>query len=128
MSLRNGVIAAWSFAFTHIGPEMDRLIRRLHDEIVDPFWIEPNRIVERGYRDLHFAFEPIHAPSFEMISQMDLAGAEGYMRTWSACVKYRAKHGTDSVDLIHAELLAAWGDPSMKRDVRWQLNLRVGRV
>ena len=124
----NGVIAAWSFAFAYIGPDVDRLIHRLHDEIVDPFWIGPNRIVERGYGDLHFAFEPVHAPSFEMIGQMDLAGVEGYMRTWSASVKYRAKHGIDPVDLIHVELLAAWGDPSTSRDVRWQLNLRVGRV
>ena len=47
-----GVIAAWSFAFASITPEVDRLTRKMHNEIVDPFWIEPNRIVEYGYKDL----------------------------------------------------------------------------
>ncbi|HEX2617951.1 MAG TPA: class I SAM-dependent methyltransferase, partial [Flavobacteriales bacterium] len=82
-----GIIAAWSFAYSNITPEVNRLTRRVHDEIVDPFWIQPNRIVEQGYVDLHFGFDAVQPPPFSMVSQMDLAGIEGYMRTWSASVK-----------------------------------------
>lgn len=123
-----GIIAAWSYACAEITAAIDRLTRRLHDEIVDPFWIEPNRIVERGYRDLHFPFEPVAAPPFEITGRFDLLQLEGYLRTWSACVKYQQRHGVDPVSLVHGELLQAWGEPSRPRQVRWQMHLRVGRV
>jgi len=121
-----GVIAAWSFAFAQITPEVDRLTRKLHSEIVDPFWIEPNRIVEHGYKDLYFPFDPIDPPAFDMISHMDLDSLEGYLRTWSASTKFRAAHGIDPIGLVHEELLIAWGDPAKVREVHWTLNLRVG--
>lgn len=123
-----GIIAAWSYAYARITPAIDALTRRVHDVIVDPFWIEPNRIVERGYTDLHFGFAEVANPAFAMATQADLAAIEGYMRTWSASVKYTQHHGTDPVAQVHAELLAAWGDPAEVRPVHWQLNLRVGRV
>ncbi|MFT3883887.1 MAG: hypothetical protein QM724_00190 [Flavobacteriales bacterium] len=78
--------------------------------------------------DLHFGFTPIVPPPFTMTTQADLAAIEGYMRTWSASVKYTKYHGSDPVSLVHGELLAAWGDPQEVRPVHWQLNLRVGRV
>lgn len=123
-----GVVAAWCYAYAAITPPIDRATRRLHDEIVDPFWIAPNRLVERGYRDLDFPFAPLAAPPLAMTSQLDLLQLEGYMRTWSASVKYQRQHGVDPVGLVHDELLAAWGEPSMPRLVHWQLHLRVGRV
>jgi SAM-dependent methyltransferase len=123
-----GIIAAWSFAFNTITPAVDRLTRKVHNEIVDPFWIEPNRIVEHGYKDLHFGFAEIMAPPFDMVSHLDLHQLEGYMRTWSASVKYVKQHGIDPVSLVHDELLAAWGDPSEVRPVHWQLSVRVGKI
>ena len=123
-----GVIAAWSFAFASITPAVDLLTRRMHNVIVDPFWIAPNRMVEHGYVGLHFPFTPIAPPAFAMVSHWDLSALEGYMRTWSASVKYQAHHGVDPVSLVHDELLAAWGDQATVREVHWELNLRVGRV
>ncbi len=123
-----GIIAAWSFAFADISPDVDRLTRKVHNEIVDPFWIGPNRIVEHGYKDLQFGFTPILPPPIAMTSLWDLEQLEGYMRTWSASVKYVKQHGVDPVGLVHADLLTAWGDPASVREVRWRLNLRVGTV
>lgn len=123
-----GIIAAWSFAFADITPAIDAVVRHVHSVIVDPFWIAPNRIVEHCYVDLRFGFTPVEVPPFTMISHFDLAQLEGYMRTWSASVKYQRHHGVDPVSLVHQALRDAWGDPAQVRDVRWQLNLRVGRV
>jgi len=123
-----GVVAAWCYACAQITPAIDRLTRRLHDEIVDPFWIEPNRIVERGYRDLHFPYEPIAAPPIAMTGRLDLAQFEGLVRTWSASRKYQQHHGVDPVSLVHDEFSVAWGDPAQPREDTWQLSLRVGRV
>lgn len=123
-----GIIAAWSFAYAEISPAIDRLTRRVHDEIVDPFWIEPNRIVENGYRDLHFPFEPVAAPPIRMVSRMDLAAFEGYMRTWSASVKYQKQHGVDPISLVHEELREAWCPTDHVKEVNWRLNVRIGGV
>jgi ubiquinone/menaquinone biosynthesis C-methylase UbiE len=124
----SGIIAAWSFAFNTITPAIDRLTRKVHNEIVDPYWIEPNRIVEHGYKDLRFGFEEITSPSFSMMSHLNMDQLEGYMRTWSASVKYQRHHGVDPVSLVHEELLSAWGDPAEAKRVRWQLNVRMGMV
>ncbi len=123
-----GIIAAWSFAFSSITPDVDVLTRKVHNEIVDPFWIGPNRIVENGYKNLEFDFQEIPSPPFEMISEFDLHQLEGYMRTWSASTKYVKHHGVDPIGLVHEELLHAWGDPLSVRPVHWQLNLKVGRM
>jgi SAM-dependent methyltransferase len=123
-----GVISAWSYALPRITPAIDRVMRRTHDQIVGEFWIEPNRIVENGYRDLLFPFDALVAPPFVMAARYDLAQLEGLMRTWSASRKYEQKHGVDPVQLVGGELRAAWGDPSRHRDVTWTINLRIGRV
>ena len=85
-------------------------------------------MVERGYHDLHFPFETVAAPPFTMTSHWHLDQLEGYLRTWSAVTKYLRQHGVDPVAAIHDELAKAWGDPRVAREVRWRLNLRVGRV
>ncbi len=123
-----GIMAAWSFAFADILPEVDQLTRKMHNVIVDPFWIGPNRIVEHSYKDLEFGFTRIVPPAIGMTSTWDLHQLEGYLRTWSASVKYVKHHGVDPVSLVHDELLAAWGDPLSAREVRWQMNLLVGRM
>jgi len=123
-----GVIAAWSYGLPRITPAIDGVMRKTHDQIVGEFWIEPNRIVENGYRDLLFPFEPLSAPPFVMAARFDLAQLEGLIRTWSASRKYVQKHGVDPVSVVGGELRAAWGDPSLQLNVTWQVNMRVGRV
>ena len=123
-----GVIAAWGYAFSSITPAVDKLTRLVHSEIVDPFWIEPNRIVEHGYKDLHFPFFELAPPTFAMVSHLNLNQVQGYMRTWSASQKYVKQHGIDPIGLVHEELESAWGNPSLVRQVNWRLNVRVGRV
>lgn len=123
-----GLIAAWGYAFSSITPAVDKLTRRVHNEIVDPFWIAPNRVVEDGYKDLYFPFIEIPPPTFSMVSHLNLHELEGYMRTWSASQKYLKQHGTDPIGLVHKELEAAWGEPALVRPVNWKLNVRIGRA
>lgn len=123
-----GVIAAWSYAFADIEPAIDAITWHLHDVTVGPFWGEPNLLVDRRYRDLHFPFVAIEPPPIVMTSEWDLPHLEGFLRTWSAVTKYRLQHGEDPVTAVHEALSRAWGDPRRTRLVRWRLNLRIGRV
>lgn len=123
-----GIIAVWSYAFASITPEVDAVVRKLHFDIVDPFWLEQNRLIERGYRTISFPYTEIDAPAFEMSTQFILDQLIGYLGTWSAVAKYHKHHGVDPVGMVRKELDAAWGDPGHARPVVWPLQLRVGRL
>ena len=51
-----------------------------------------------------------------------------YFRSWSATQRYIKVLGEDPVSLIEPDLRTAWGDPSRRRDVRWQFHVRAGRA
>jgi len=123
-----GIIAAWSYAIAEISPEIDPILRHLHNVILDPFWIGPNRIVEHAYRDLELPFAAIATPTFIMEERFTLERLLGYLGTWSAAVKYRKHHGVGPVGLVSDELKALWGDPTSLRVVKWPMALRVARA
>jgi hypothetical protein len=57
---------------------------------------------------------------------VDLPRLLGYLGTWSSAQRYQAQSGSDPIDLIRADLEAAWGDPAQVREVVWALHLRMG--
>lgn len=123
-----GVVAAWCYGVARVSPEVDALARHVHDVLVDPFWIEPNRIVEHGYRDVSFGFDRVPMSRFEAEADWDLSRYLAYLGTWSAVVKYRRHHGRDPIELVRTDFERAWGEPARARRVRWDLPLLVGRV
>jgi len=123
-----GVVAAWSYKYPHVAPAIDALVRHLHDVVIDPFWAEPNRVVEREYRDLWFPFDRVAAGPHVCAARLTADAFLGYLATWSAAVKYAAHHGRDPLAEIRDELLAEWGGASVEREVRWPLTLVVGRA
>jgi hypothetical protein len=48
--------------------------------------------------------------------------------TWSSSVKYRQANHVGPTTLIESDLARAWGDPQQKRDLRFPLYMRLGRV
>jgi pimeloyl-ACP methyl ester carboxylesterase len=122
------IVAVWCYEMHSISPEIDRIVQRLYSDIVGPDWPPERRLVENGYRTLPFPFEELAVPPFEMKQQWDLNRALGYFASWSATQRYRARTGTDPLELIKPDLEAAWGELSLTRDVIWPLNVRIGRV
>ena len=51
-----------------------------------------------------------------------------YLSTWSAVKRYQAEQKHDPLPALMAELLPAWGDSGMVRQLEWPLFLRVGTV
>lgn len=121
-------IAAWCYGLLEATPEIDALVRAFHDGTVGPYWPTRRGYVMEAYRDLAFPFAPIPAPAFAMTARWDLWRLLGYLRTWSACQRYRAARGSDPVDALEAPLLAAWGAPESRRTLRWPLALLLGRI
>ncbi len=122
-----GALAAWTYDYARIAPEVDRLVDHLAHDVVGPYWPPGRRWVDERYRTIPFPFEEIPSPVFELHERWPLAPFVGYLRTWSAVARYRQATGVDPVARLLPELTAAWGDPAARRDIRWPIFLRAGR-
>jgi SAM-dependent methyltransferase len=124
-----GLFAAWTYADCRTGDAaIDAIKDHLYVDVTGPYWPPERVLVDAGYRTLPFPFVEIVAPPFPMIAQWDVEHFLAYLRTWSATQRYLKAKGEDPVALIEAEMRAAWGDPSHVREVRWEFNVRCGRV
>jgi hypothetical protein len=101
---------------------------RLYVDLTGPYWPPERAHIEAGYRTLAFPFDEIAAPAFPMVASWALGQLLGYLRSWSASRRCEQATGVDPVSLVEAELRQVWGDPSRRRDVRWDFHLRAGRV
>ncbi len=121
-----GVLAIWTYGNAEVAPAIDRLLEDFSRDAVGPWWPRERRHVDEGYRDLPLPFPPIEAPDFEMRASWDAAAMLGYLDTWSAVRRQRARTGRDALAILAAPLAAAWGEGA--RPVRWPLTLKTGRA
>jgi SAM-dependent methyltransferase len=122
------VIALFSYGPRDIADALGPAVRRFHEEVLQRFWPERIQYVHDRYTTLPFPFEPIAAPELEMSAELNLAEMLAFLDTWSAAQRYYEERGTRATDEIAAELAAEWGDPAHRREVRYPLFIRAGRV
>ncbi len=121
-----GILAVWTYGFFEAGPAIERLVEDFSRDAVGPYWPRERRHVDDGYRDLAVPFPAVATPAFAMQCDWDFEAAFGYIGTWSAVQRARARTGRNPLDLLAAPLAAAWG-PGTRR-VTWPLTLKVHRV
>lgn len=122
----NGVIAAWCYGVPLVDTEVDKIAWHFHNDIVGKYWVEENRIVERGYGTIPFPFTPVPSPAFSSERMMSLDDFVAYLNTWSATQKFINEHGYNPTERLKNELQAVWKDSEKK--VTWELSIKVGRV
>ena len=123
-----GLLAAWCYGLMEIDPAVDPLVLRFYGDTVGPYWPPERALVESGYRNIDFPFEEIVLPPAHMEARWTLGELCGYLGTWSATLRYRSATGSDPVPGLKESLAPIWGDPSVRRPVRWPLAVRAGRV
>ncbi|HLG38282.1 MAG TPA: class I SAM-dependent methyltransferase [Chitinophagaceae bacterium] len=123
---KDGIIAAWAYATPFVNPEVDKILKHFHDNVIGPFWQHENRLVEYGYKDVPFPFERISAPEFVYEKQMTLDEFIGFLNTWSATQRYILANKINPTDELKSLLSNVWDGAEKK--VNWNLILRVGRV
>jgi len=121
-----GVLAIWCYGRCEIAPDIDRLMDDFTREVVGPYWPRERRHVEEGYRDIVLPFPLIETPAFAMRTDWDIDAMLGYLDTWSAVQRHRARTGRNPLELLAAPLTAAWGGGS--RRVIWPLAIKAGRA
>ena len=126
VAVDNAILAAWCYGLCAIEPAIDAIVDELYSDLVDEFWPAERVIVEQGYRDIAFPGVHIEAPDFDMQISWRVNDMLSYLRTWSACQRYRSELGEDPVTIIEPALRAAWGNST--HCVRWPLTLRLCRL
>jgi len=92
-------------------------------------WPPERRFVDAGYANTPFPFDEIPVPSgLALTLELDLDGFFGYLATWSAAQRYRERTGLDPRANFATGVASAWGDPELRRVVRWPVAGRVGTV
>src|ERR1700739_875412 len=124
----NGIIAAWAYGLPIISPEIDPIVKRFHDETLGTYWLEPNRMVEKGYTTIPFPFEFFSTPKFRIEKLMNLADFIGYFNTWSATQRYISQHNINPTEELEKDLRKVWGDAELEKKLTWDLILKIGKV
>jgi SAM-dependent methyltransferase len=122
----NGVLAAWCYELCRVSDTCDAVVDELYTEIVGEFWPPERRLIEAGYADIAMPGRALESRDFHMSVSWSAVDMLGYLRTWSACARYRQEHGDDPVSKIETALRAEWGGGH--RPVRWPLTLLVSRL
>ncbi len=129
-----GVLAAWAYSDCRVTPAVDVLKDRVFVDLTGPYWPPERVFVDAGYRTIPFPFAAdapfadIDAPAFVMSVTWDVAQFLAYLRSWSATQRYIKANGADPVAMVERDLVAAWGDPEERREVRWDFHVRCGRL
>ena len=105
-----GIIALIGYSLSRVNPAVDAVVDRLYKVILDGFWDEERKLVDKHYRSMPFPFEEVASPDFSASYEWPVDQYAGYLGTWSAVQHYRDRKGEDPIDLIARDLRAAWGD------------------
>jgi hypothetical protein len=83
--------------------------------------------VDQLYETIPFPFDNIQAPDFYLDLSWDLTELVGYLSSWSSVAQYIKANKTDPMPDLQRQLTQLWGDPQVKKTMKWKLGLRVGR-
>lgn len=126
MLVKDGVLAAWCYELCRVCETCDAVLDELYTEIVGEFWPPERRLIEERYAGVAMPGRLLESEEFHMGVSWTVADMLGYLRTWSACARYRQVHGDDPVTQIETTLRTEWG--AGRRSVRWPLTLLASRV
>lgn len=122
-----GVLALISYGVIEVDHPCNAVVSDLYSRVLAPYWPPERRLVDTGYKQMLFPMAEERTPSFIMRARWTADELIGYLFTWSA-VRVAEREGQQQVvqDALNSIRRAA-GAPDEPIDVRWPINLRVGR-
>lgn len=123
-----GILAVWTYAFPVITSEVDHWLEDFYWKTLDGFWPERIHYLEEHYKTLPFPFEEIKPPEFEMQATWGVDNLIGFLASWSAVRKLVEVQGEEIFDEQMKALEKLWGEKSAKREIRWPLHFRIGKI
>ena len=124
---KGGIFSAWCYSWLSVSSPIDLVIKEGILDIIESYWSPRIQLIDNGYRNIDFPFEPIQAPPIEMKISWTLAELLAYMHTWSATRQCMQQQGTKFFEALRDSLLPVWGNPEQKKEIKMDFHLIVGR-
>lgn len=126
----DGILALWTYAPELLGPApLAEVVRSLAQETFLDDWPEGIEWVSRHYADLPFPFQEIPCPKIDYPLQWDFDSLAGWVQTWSAFNRHKARTGIDLGDYVKESLREVWpGSIDQVVNLDFPLYVRVGRA
>lgn len=121
------LVALVSYGVMHVAGDAEPLVQEFYWRTIGPYWPPERRHVEEGYRSLPFPFAEITPPDLAIERAWTRDQFLGYVATWSAVREAETAVGRGPLDAFAALLAKCWPDGE-RRQVRWPLAVRAGRV
>lgn len=122
------VVALVCYGVLRLDDELDTRFARFYRQEIGPWWPAERKLVDTGYADLSFPFEALAAPALAIRQTWTLGELLGYIATWSAVRRAREASREGVLLGFAADLERLWGGPARRRDVRWPIHMRLGRL
>jgi len=122
-----GLLAAWAYFRASYHPPVQAVIEKVMAEVLEPWWPAPVRWMQNGYPPFPAPFVDISVPPQTVVAHWTLEELIGFLGTWSATRACLEATGRDPWAPWADALEEAWGGEP-RREVRWDLELRVGQL
>lgn len=126
----NGILAIWSYGMHQIDNDIDKISAKLNvnGDILGKYWPKETNYVKDDYKTIPFPFKEIIPPKFEMNVCWSLDDLVSYMQTWSAVKRFSTEKKFNPLTLVIDELEKLWGKHEDQKIVKWDINIRVGKI
>jgi len=123
-----GVIAIWIYGDNSIEPAVDKVFERFFRDIIGGYWPEEIKKALNFEEMIDFPFTIIKPPNFKIRVRWNLKEYLSYLYTWSSTQNYIKANRENPIEIIFDDFLSAWGSEDTKREITWELKMKVGRV
>ena len=108
---------------------LNPIVQHYNKAVVGKYWPAGRKLVDEQYRSVKFPFAgELPAPPLAMQREWNLEQLVGYLRSWSATVRYIEAKGVDPTEEFRAKLAGLWGDPQKPKRIIWPFTVRAGRL
>ena len=122
------LIALVTYGTLDLDPPLGAPAQRFYRDVAGPYWPPERRHVEDGYRSFEFPFPDVALPKLAIVVSWDRDAFFGYVDTWSAVRGLEKAQGRAPVEAFRHEIAALWPDAAQRREVRFPLSVRAGRI
>lgn len=121
-----GVISVWVYFGHTIESRIDKLMSGFFDDMVAPHWDSGIQRALNFEEAIHFPFERIETPRFNIEYEWTADDFLNYLLTWSSIQSAIKATNTNLLAIIEPDLKTLWGEG--KRKITWQMHMKTGRV
>lgn len=121
------ILAVIGYGLVETSGKLQEQIRHFYKHIVGPYWDKERTYVDEAYTTIPFPFIELEPLQMRTGIEWSFEQLIGFLNTWSAVQHYIQANDTNPVDLVYADLKAAWGDDTV-RYFYFPIFTRIGRI